>query len=148
MKAFDLSAAEMEVETTPVRKGMTKRKMATDCDEGLGMQVMNPCSEDSMEMDSPSPVCEAVDTHLVPTEKASCELQPAQKRQNEPVSETLFSSQPTSSPPTHHLNFPLPGETGPACLVKLYQGAEDFKLNDAIEVIGVLSVDPMLVHHP
>lgn len=138
----------MEVETSPGRKGVAKRKMTDDYDEGPSMQLKTPHSEDSMEMDSPSSLHEAAGTHLVPTEQSSCDSRPARKRQNEPVSELAVSpSQPTSSPHTHHLNFPLPGETGPACLVKLYQGAEDFKLNDAIEVIGILSVDPILVHH-
>ena len=136
----------MEVETSPGRKGLTKRKMADNCDEDPGVQVATQYSEDSMETDSPSPLCEAAGSRLVATEQSSCE--PARKKQNKPVSESSVSpSQPTSSPPTHHLNFPLPGETGPACLVKLYQGAEGFKLNETVEVIGVLSVDPMLVHH-
>ncbi len=36
------------------------------------------------------------------------------------------------------LNFPLPAQ-GPACIVKLYDSDDNaFKLNDVIEVIGVL----------
>uniref|UniRef100_A0AAR2KU90 Mini-chromosome maintenance complex-binding protein n=1 Tax=Pygocentrus nattereri TaxID=42514 RepID=A0AAR2KU90_PYGNA len=42
------------------------------------------------------------------------------------------------------LNFPLPGEQGPACLVKVYEGWDGFKLNDMLEVFGILSVDPAL----
>ncbi|KAL7889883.1 hypothetical protein AOLI_G00021410 [Acnodon oligacanthus] len=42
------------------------------------------------------------------------------------------------------LNFPLPGERGPACLVKVYEGWDGFKLNDMVEVFGILSVDPAL----
>ncbi|XP_030628302.1 mini-chromosome maintenance complex-binding protein [Chanos chanos] len=42
------------------------------------------------------------------------------------------------------LNFPLPGERGPACLVKVYEEWEKFKVNDMLEVFGVLSVDPAL----
>ena len=139
----------MEVETSPGRKGVAKRKMADDYDEGPSMQVATPHNEDSMDTDSPSSLCEPADAHHVPTEQMSRDSQPARKRQNEPVCESAVPpSQPTSSPPTHHLNFPLPGEKGPACLVKLYQGAEDFKLNDAVEVIGILSVDPILIYHP
>uniref|UniRef100_A0A4W4GCR1 Mini-chromosome maintenance complex-binding protein n=1 Tax=Electrophorus electricus TaxID=8005 RepID=A0A4W4GCR1_ELEEL len=42
------------------------------------------------------------------------------------------------------LNFPLPGERGPACLVKVYEEWDSFRLNDMLEVFGVLSVDPAL----
>ncbi|NXA15009.1 MCMBP protein, partial [Sapayoa aenigma] len=50
---------------------------------------------------------------------------------------------PNCSPPLD-LNFPLPGEKGPACLVKVYESWESFKVNDVLEVYGVLSVDPVL----
>ncbi|XP_077992480.1 mini-chromosome maintenance complex-binding protein-like [Glandiceps talaboti] len=49
-----------------------------------------------------------------------------------------------SPPVTPDLNFPLPGETGPACLVKVYENFDNFRVNDVIEFIGVLSVDPAL----
>lgn len=42
------------------------------------------------------------------------------------------------------LNFPLPGEKGPACLVKIYDNWDGLKLNDVLEVYGILSVDPVL----
>ncbi|CAL8257078.1 unnamed protein product [Lota lota] len=42
------------------------------------------------------------------------------------------------------LNFPLPGEQGPACLVKVYENWDSFKLNDTLEVYGILSVNPAL----
>lgn len=45
---------------------------------------------------------------------------------------------------TLDLNFPLPGEKGPACLVKVYHKWEDYKVNDILEVYGILSVDPTL----
>lgn len=58
------------------------------------------------------------------------------------------SSRSGPSPPTCptplDLNFPLPGEAGPACLVKVYDQWESFKLNDALEVFGILTVDPAL----
>ncbi|XP_061084005.1 mini-chromosome maintenance complex-binding protein [Conger conger] len=42
------------------------------------------------------------------------------------------------------LNFPLPEEAGPACLVKVYEDWDRFKVNDMLEIYGVLSVDPLL----
>uniref|UniRef100_A0A8C2R2W2 Mini-chromosome maintenance complex-binding protein n=1 Tax=Capra hircus TaxID=9925 RepID=A0A8C2R2W2_CAPHI len=42
------------------------------------------------------------------------------------------------------LNFPLPGEKGPACLVKVYEDWDCFKVNDVLELYGILSVDPVL----
>ncbi|XP_042719494.1 mini-chromosome maintenance complex-binding protein [Lagopus leucura] len=50
---------------------------------------------------------------------------------------------PNCSPPLD-LNFPLPGEKGPACLVKVYESWDTFKVNDVLEVYGILSVDPVL----
>ncbi|NWS72835.1 MCMBP protein, partial [Crotophaga sulcirostris] len=50
---------------------------------------------------------------------------------------------PNCSPPLD-LNFPLPGEKGPACLVKVYESWDSFKVNDVLEVYGILSVDPAL----
>ncbi|XP_052263772.1 mini-chromosome maintenance complex-binding protein-like [Dreissena polymorpha] len=46
------------------------------------------------------------------------------------------------------LNFPLPSETGPACLVKVYDDVDSFKVNDVVEFVGVLSVDPSLAIFP
>ncbi|XP_069468048.1 mini-chromosome maintenance complex-binding protein isoform X2 [Ambystoma mexicanum] len=43
-----------------------------------------------------------------------------------------------------NLNFPLPGEKGPACLVKVYDNWDGLKVNDVLEVYGILSVDPLL----
>ncbi|KAM6998067.1 mini-chromosome maintenance complex-binding protein [Tautogolabrus adspersus] len=42
------------------------------------------------------------------------------------------------------LNFPLPGEKGPSCLVKVYEDWDSYKLNDIVEVYGILSVNPAL----
>ncbi|XP_048249235.1 mini-chromosome maintenance complex-binding protein-like [Haliotis rufescens] len=42
------------------------------------------------------------------------------------------------------LNYPLPGETGLACLVKIYDDIDSFKVNDSVEFIGILSVDPSM----
>ncbi|XP_035256348.1 mini-chromosome maintenance complex-binding protein [Anguilla anguilla] len=47
-------------------------------------------------------------------------------------------------PPHLDLNFPLPGEAGPACLVKVYEDWDRFKVNDMLEIYGILSVDPLL----
>ncbi|XP_064601604.1 mini-chromosome maintenance complex-binding protein-like [Liolophura sinensis] len=44
------------------------------------------------------------------------------------------------------LNFPLKGETGPACLVKVYDNEETFKVNDCVEFFGILSVEPALAY--
>ncbi|XP_022288732.2 mini-chromosome maintenance complex-binding protein-like [Crassostrea virginica] len=44
------------------------------------------------------------------------------------------------------LNFPLPGEKGMPCLVKVYEDMDSFSVNDTVEFIGVLSVDPSLAH--
>ncbi|KAL0964232.1 hypothetical protein UPYG_G00321140 [Umbra pygmaea] len=56
-------------------------------------------------------------------------------------SQTLL---PSSTSSHLDLNFPLPGERGPACLVKVYEDLDSFKLNDTLEVYGILSVNPLL----
>ncbi|PIO27068.1 hypothetical protein AB205_0193130, partial [Aquarana catesbeiana] len=50
---------------------------------------------------------------------------------------------PANSAPLD-LNFPLPEEKGPACLVKVYENWDNFKVNDVLEVYGMLLVEPSL----
>ncbi|XP_029305417.1 mini-chromosome maintenance complex-binding protein [Cottoperca gobio] len=58
--------------------------------------------------------------------------------------ETEAPSSQTASASHLDLNFPLPGEKGPSCLVKVYADWDGFKLNDTLEVFGILSVSPAL----
>uniref|UniRef100_A0A669CQ24 Mini-chromosome maintenance complex-binding protein n=1 Tax=Oreochromis niloticus TaxID=8128 RepID=A0A669CQ24_ORENI len=58
--------------------------------------------------------------------------------------ETEAPSSQTTSASHLDLNFPLPGEKGPSCLVKVYKDWDSFKLNDMLEVYGILSVSPAL----
>ncbi|XP_008320334.1 mini-chromosome maintenance complex-binding protein isoform X2 [Cynoglossus semilaevis] len=58
--------------------------------------------------------------------------------------ETEAPSGSTVSSSHINLNFPLPGEKGPSCLVKVYENWDCFKLNDTLEVYGILSVSPAL----
>ncbi|NXG13644.1 MCMBP protein, partial [Grallaria varia] len=68
-------------------------------------------------------------------------VEPKRLETEAPAGHNLIS--PNCSPPLD-LNFPLPGEKGPACLVKVYESWESFKVNDVLEVYGILSVDPVL----
>jgi hypothetical protein len=46
------------------------------------------------------------------------------------------------------LNFPLGHiETGHACLVKIYDNFDEYKINDMVEFIGILSQDPSLAYN-
>ncbi|XP_040033705.2 mini-chromosome maintenance complex-binding protein [Gasterosteus aculeatus] len=58
--------------------------------------------------------------------------------------ETEAPSSQVASASRVDLNFPLPGEKGPSCLLKVYEDWDGFKLNDAVEVFGILSVSPAL----
>ncbi|XP_069608764.1 mini-chromosome maintenance complex-binding protein isoform X1 [Ranitomeya imitator] len=49
-----------------------------------------------------------------------------------------------SSSQSLDLYFPLAGEKGPACLVKVYENWENYKVNDVLDVYGILSVEPVL----
>ncbi|CAH2265705.1 mini-chromosome maintenance complex-binding protein [Pararge aegeria] len=44
----------------------------------------------------------------------------------------------------HLLNFPLPDVPSKSCIVKVYDDNDNIKINDMIEVVGFLSVDPAL----
>ncbi|XP_028406864.1 mini-chromosome maintenance complex-binding protein-like [Dendronephthya gigantea] len=44
------------------------------------------------------------------------------------------------------LNFPLPDEKGSPCIIKIYDDSESYKVNDIVEFVGILSVDPQLTH--
>ena len=45
------------------------------------------------------------------------------------------------------MNFPLStSETGHACLVKTYENFEDFRINDIVEFVGILSQEPSLAY--
>ncbi|XP_073947563.1 mini-chromosome maintenance complex-binding protein isoform X2 [Choristoneura fumiferana] len=44
----------------------------------------------------------------------------------------------------HLLNFPLPDVASKSCIVKIYTEDDQLKLNEMIEVVGFLSVDPTL----
>ncbi|KAM3960708.1 mini-chromosome maintenance complex-binding protein [Aphomia sociella] len=44
----------------------------------------------------------------------------------------------------HLLNFPLPDVPSKSCIVKMYQESDNLKLNNMVEIIGFLSVDPTL----
>lgn len=68
-----------------------------------------------------------------------------------PQQEERGSKRSRSSPqtPAHsgmeqfpEMNFPLPGMVGKACIVKLYDQSLDLKMNDVVEFIGILSIDP------
>ncbi|XP_072280818.1 mini-chromosome maintenance complex-binding protein isoform X2 [Pyxicephalus adspersus] len=65
------------------------------------------------------------------------------KRQ-EIESQKKLQEMATASSAPLNLNFPLPEEKGPACLVKVYENWDSFKVNDLLEVYGVLSVEPIL----
>ncbi|XP_054877709.1 mini-chromosome maintenance complex-binding protein [Poeciliopsis prolifica] len=58
--------------------------------------------------------------------------------------ETEAPCGPAASASHLDLNFPLPGEKGPSCLVKVYEDWDRFKLNDTLQVYGILSVSPAL----
>ncbi|CAK1550646.1 unnamed protein product [Leptosia nina] len=44
----------------------------------------------------------------------------------------------------HLLNFPLPDVASKSCIIKIYDDSENLKINDMVEVVGFLSVDPAL----
>ena len=114
----------------------SKRKLSDENDDEE--RLMSPLSEDSMETNSPSQTSGREDTE--------CVSHPAQKKVKDSSKEcqTQQSSSQKSFSVSEGMNCPLPGETGTPCLVKVYNDADSFKLNDVVEFVGVLSVDPVL----
>ncbi|XP_033207989.1 mini-chromosome maintenance complex-binding protein isoform X2 [Belonocnema kinseyi] len=43
----------------------------------------------------------------------------------------------------HILNFPIPNDDGKACIVKIYENKDSHKLNEVLDIIGFLSLDPL-----
>lgn len=56
--------------------------------------------------------------------------------------------QGTSSSSMSSLNHPLPDEQGSPCIVHVYDKYEDLKLNDMVEFIGVVSIQPNFASFP
>ncbi|XP_015593977.1 mini-chromosome maintenance complex-binding protein isoform X2 [Cephus cinctus] len=44
----------------------------------------------------------------------------------------------------HIMNFPIPIDDGKACIVKIYEDATSYKLNQILEIVGFISLDPAL----
>ena len=62
---------------------------------------------------------------------------------------TSDASKPETTSSLMSLNLPIPGAKGQAAIVKLYDVPEgSFALNDVVEFVGVVSLNPMLVHVP
>uniref|UniRef100_UPI00358FA7D1 mini-chromosome maintenance complex-binding protein isoform X2 n=1 Tax=Myxine glutinosa TaxID=7769 RepID=UPI00358FA7D1 len=64
------------------------------------------------------------------------------KRHEQPTPTGINAGSTTKLP--LDLNFPLPKEKGPACLVKVYDNWDAFKVNDVVELFGILSMDPAM----
>ncbi|KAK4877050.1 hypothetical protein RN001_009556 [Aquatica leii] len=81
-------------------------------------------------------------------------LEPLEEMETESIENSTSDNkkQCTSEAPTnikhvsreHLLNFPFREQHGKVCHVKLYKDSEKIKLNDVVEVVGFLSVDPIL----
>lgn len=58
------------------------------------------------------------------------------------------TEKPTSSSQMASLNLPLQEEQGSPCIVHIYDSYENLKLNDMVEVIGVVSIQPNFASFP
>ncbi|KAF2902596.1 hypothetical protein ILUMI_03592 [Ignelater luminosus] len=54
------------------------------------------------------------------------------------------SQKPKTVSQEHLLNFPLPERSGKACHVKVYKDTDQIHLNNVIEMVGFLLIDPIL----
>lgn len=83
-------------------------------------------------------------------DQTDVDMETTQKTPPQPAS-TAATSNATASQPAasilsaqYLVNSPLPARPGKACLAKVYDTFDDFKLNTLVEVIGFLSVNPVL----
>ncbi|XP_046383517.1 mini-chromosome maintenance complex-binding protein [Ischnura elegans] len=67
----------------------------------------------------------------------------AEKLAKKDVSE-VKAKDTTSCAPEYPLNFPIPGIDDKSCLLKVYDDVDAFLLNEMVEVVGFLSVDPAI----
>ncbi|KAK3739379.1 hypothetical protein QZH41_015771 [Actinostola sp. cb2023] len=77
-------------------------------------------------------------------ETAEHDGNPKRTKENNDVSQGPCGSSPMAS----SLNHPLPEEQGSPCIVHIYDKSEDIKLNDMVEFIGVVSIQPNFASFP
>ncbi|WAR21645.1 MCMBP-like protein [Mya arenaria] len=122
---------------TSMRSG--KYKDIAECGAN---QTINVDSENNVTMDRMTLYCVPVPGEV--------EWTPTRTKRNLDDDPMEVTPDPSSAPvdagssQVPDLNFPLPDEKGPACLVKVYDEIDAFKVNDVVEFVGVLSVDPAL----
>ncbi|XP_064630611.1 mini-chromosome maintenance complex-binding protein-like isoform X2 [Lineus longissimus] len=133
-KEFSKSDQAIEMPSTSSEPVRSKRCFDEEPSSPCSM-VSSTCSTLSQEM---SPRME--DTEMVSS--------PSPMFGESKKSKPGESNAAPSSQQLPDLNFPLPGEKGPACLVKLYDDSDTFKVNDTVEFVGVLSVDPSMAKFP
>jgi hypothetical protein len=145
-----MAQAKLEQSAGASRPRLTNKR-SVDCDEAEESWPTNGCSS----MPDSGTVCADAGNGLMDTGDATdngadgktVTPQSFTKR-TKTVEDIPASVTAPPLPSLPELNFPLPTETGLACLVKLYDTSVDLKLNDVIEVFGILSTDPsMAVFH-
>lgn len=114
--------------STPGLNEWAKEKFELPCSSTVGTTSCKRNLDEGESMDCSEP--------LRKKEKVSnggCEEMDTECNTNE---RTVFSKD-------HILNFPVPTDDGKACIVKMYEDPT-LKLNEIIEVIGFVSLDPLL----
>ena len=113
-------------------------------------------------MDYGPVICKETDTDTTTTINKVCYKYPVHSKNDEDEevvktkvtkksrvveNETIEASTAGKKWTRAELNFPLgDNEQGHACLVKIYDRFDDFKLNDMVEFVGILSQDPSLAY--
>lgn len=134
----------------------------------------NECEEKENQMESSTSesyapvICEEKDTNTTTTSSKICykykvhETKPDEKEEHDVIKTvnvtkktkvedektTVKTEQNGKKWTNWDMNFPLGGEheSGHACLVKIYDNFDEFKLNDMVEFVGILSQDPSLAY--
>ncbi|XP_078668117.1 mini-chromosome maintenance complex-binding protein-like [Branchiostoma floridae x Branchiostoma belcheri] len=129
-------------ENSWVKQGFTSSSQARVVPSTSYQPVRNKRGLEEEEDQTPQP-----NNNAPSTEGPNCssEVSDTPEAENTEAKRTRTEDEAGALPsPIPDLNFPLPGETGPACLVKVYQSSDSLKLNDVVEFVGVLSIDPAL----
>ncbi|KAG8224647.1 hypothetical protein J437_LFUL003081, partial [Ladona fulva] len=109
--------------------------------------VEKSCSSDAQtrlsSTSQPSTSCGMIASN--DSRKRSAEVEnECQPENRSSVGEKVAHSDSKKKEPEFLLNFPVPGGEDKSCLVKVYDNLDAFVLNEIVEVVGFLSVDPAM----
>lgn len=110
-------------------------------------QILNNTNKITQESSFKRPIDAVVEQmseiELKPEDDKSTKDTPNKRTRVQPPERQQFNNSTSSTASSIQLNTPL-NEHGVTCSVRVYDNFEKFKLNDLVEFVGILSIDPQL----